>query len=84
MWCHPEGLWGTGMRGPGPRHREWPQELRDALAPGTSVPAPAAPCSASLLSRDPRFYGHYSSHRFIRMETSYGLISLNTDATCIL
>lgn len=47
------------------------------LAPSTTIPVPTA-------EQRPGFYRHYSSHRFIRMEASYGLISLNTDATCVL
>ena len=79
------GRWGTGMRALGCTHREWSQELRDVLVPGTSVPAPAAPwLSVSSEHGDRSFYRHYSTHRFIRTEASYGLISLNTDATCVL
>lgn len=85
MQHHPVGLWGAGRCALSHTLWEWPQELHDVLAPGTSVPTPAAPwLNVSAECGDRRFYGDYSSHCFIRMEASYGLISLNTDATCVL
>lgn len=50
-----------------------------------TVSLPQAPVSLLLsVEQRPRFYRHYGSHHFIRTEASYGLISLNTDATCVL
>lgn len=60
------------------------QELGSVLAPGTmSLLLAALELSMSAEHSHHHFYRHYSSHCFIRMEASYGLVSLNTDATYV-
>lgn len=80
----PPGVCAAGLCALSRTNWDWPKELHDVLAPGTSVPAPGAPWLSISTEQRSSLHGHCSSHRSVRMEASYGLISLNTDATRVL